>query len=227
MELEGLSHSLMNKSIGIIVKNEIECYIPWEFLHSPDSYTHRLLITNKSNKYKNLLVGNDWSSIWNIGNPKDWSCIATTLKAHTGHLLLVFDINIPDIPNSFINFIQNLIEHDHKSITTIRMIQLGQPIYFHDAIFWTVGHDPTNIYATITHLITKYSHIKFGYEYDVVENLVNAANKENAELVMSYEGAFNYKLYWSKKEDSFLDHSELTKKAHSFIRSSMNLIDHL
>ncbi len=227
MELTGFDSSLMNKKVGMIVQDEDECYIPWEFLHSADSFNHRLLITNSNNKYKNLLVGNDWNSVWTIGSNKDWSCIATTLKAHTGHLLLVYDVNCPEPPYSFLNYIEQLIEVDHKSITIISMIKLGQSLRFCDALFWSVGHDPKNIYTTITNFVSNNGHISFKYSYDVVQSLVEAAYKENAELVLSYEGAFDYRLYWSKKEDSFLDHSELAKKAHTYIRSAVNVIDHL
>lgn len=227
MELTGFDNSLMSKKIGLIVQDESECYIPWEFLHSSEAFSHRLLITNNGNKHKNLLVGNDWNSVWTIGSNKDWSCIATTLKAHTGHLMLVYDVNCPEPPNTFLNYIEQLIEVDRKSITIVCMIKLGQSVRFCDALFWSVGHDPKNIYTTITKFVSNNSHISFKYSYDVVQSLVEAAYKENAELVLSYEGAYDYRLYWSRKEDSFLDHSEIIKKCHSFIRSGINVIDHL
>lgn len=225
MELHAFEHSLMNKSICLIVKDESECYIPWEFLHAPDAFSHKLLITNKTNKYKNLVISNEWNSVWNIGSQKDWSCIATTLKAHSGHLLLVFDVNCPERPTSFLNFIQNLIDVDHKSITRIEMIKLGQHIGFYDTLFWSAGHDSKNIYNTIVHFVSNNSHVRFDHDLEMIESFVNAANKEHTEIVMSYEGTYHYRLYWSRREDSFLDHSEIIKKAYSYIRSSMNTLD--
>jgi hypothetical protein len=235
MELTGFDHSLMNKKIGMIVKDESECYIPWEFLHSSDSFSHKLLITNNKNKHKNLLISNDWNSVWNIGTNKDWSCIATTLKAHSGHILIVFDIHFPEKPYSFINFIQNLIEVDHKSITMIDIIKLGSYIGYYDCLFWSIGQNPEDVYTTITNFVSNNSHISFKYSFEVVESLVEAVNKEKAELVLSYDNVRSgrennmneIKLYWSKKEDSFYDHSEIIKKCHSFIRSSMNVIEFL
>lgn len=234
MELNGFDHSLMNKKIGLIVKNESECYIPWEFLHSSDSFSHKLLVTNKLNKHKNLLISNDWNSVWNIGTSKDWSCIATTLKAHSGHLLIVFDIYSPEKPYSFLHFIQNLIETEHKSITIIDMIDLykvNENIAYYDNLFWSVNQEAKDVYNIISLFISNKSHVSFKYSYEIVESLVEAVNKEKAELVLGYENistiSNNYKLYWSKKEDSFLDHSELTKKAYSYLRSSVSLIDYL
>ena len=209
----------------MIVKEEDKCYIPWEYLHSSDSFSHKLLITNNLNKHKNLFISNDWNSVWNIGSNKDWSCIATTLKAHSGHLLLVYDVNCPEPPLTFLNFIEQLIEVEHKSITIVSMIKLGQSIRFYDALFWSVGHDPKNIYTTIINFVSNNSHITFKYSYDVVESFVEAAYKEDAELILSYQGAFDYRLYWSKREDSFYDHSEIIKKCHSFIRSSITIIE--
>ena len=234
MELSGFEHSLMNKKVALIVKNESECYIPWEFLHSSDSFSHKLLVTNNSNKYKNLLIANEWNSVWNIGTNKGWSCIATTLKAHSGHLLVVFDLNCPEKPYSFLPFIQNLIENEHKSITMIDMIDLykvNESIGFYDCLFWSVHQEAKEVYNSISMFLSNKSHISFKYSYEIVESFVEAVNKEKAGLVLTYENhssiVNNYKLYWSKKEDSFLDNSELSKKAVSYIKSSVSLIEHL
>lgn len=192
MELEGFGTSLTGKAIYVYCTHT-EAWIPWEFI---SGHTSTILIT--SGAIKSLEAEHTWTAVFRPSSIKEWSCIATVLRALPGPILLTFDIGSAEAPDAFLTFIDSLV---------LTRIWVGKGISIPtipDAIFFPVLREGlAETYNLLTRLPGRNAHGPWKCMNQLEwSSLVETTVRSELGLVLSDVGESDWTLFWHKISDS-------------------------
>jgi hypothetical protein len=201
MELEGLSTSLVGRSLYIYAKPE-ESWIPWEFI-AGTQYTCKILIRGDTTTV--VEAENNWTAVFRPTGPRDWSIIATVIRSATGSVLLTFDSGCARAPESFVSFLDAILTTGRTLLTRI-WVGVGIEIpCIPDAIFFpavTSAHQ-SDIYDVLGRLPGRGSHGQWrrlsGGDW---ASLCLATTASGLGMVVSDVEETEWSLSWHKVADS-------------------------
>ena len=204
MELEGFGASLVGRSIYVYA-NGLDAWIPWEFIEGTP-YSCKILITSSdSNNHRCLEIDNLWTIVFRPLNAKDWSCIATILKAMGGSVLLAFDVGCSKAPDSFHTFLHSLVNEGRIVVTRIWVGRDVELPVIPDAIFFPVHilDSCIRILDMLERLPGRNGHSAFkSPSREEWAAMVTATVQSNLGIVVSDIGEASWSLFWHKLGDS-------------------------
>jgi hypothetical protein len=212
MELEGFTGSFHGKTVVVFVEREEEAWVPWECL--PDGMTV-LLCGKIPRTHRMVRDGSSWSSIWSPSSSREWSILATVLKAAGGPIILVLDLDAPLPPFAFTEFLESL-----SSITKVYLAKQGSAVgvFGHPhAVIWSDGCSVSARKETL-----------YALRYSVNEETIAAAITaaiESKVYLMASTCDGSWKLYWIRPSDSWLMVKGLGETARGLLRTGMALLD--
>ena len=211
MELEGFSASLQGLSIVIFVEKDEEAWVPWEFLS--DSTT--ILICGKDIiSHRIVRDSYPWNIIWSPTTSRDWSLIATIIKATSGPLTCVLDLGAPIPPYAFTEFLESRSLLSKLQIAKKGMIgAFGVP----RAVIWSEG-------VSLGHRIEFLRSVHCKETEAAVTAAVSAATESNVQVMASDQGG-TWKLYWIRPGDSWSLVKGLDKMAKCSLRTGVKLLE--
>jgi hypothetical protein len=209
MELEGFSSSLQGKSIVIVIEKEEDAWIPWECLTES---TTILVCGKEPRKHRILRDSAPWSLIWSPSTSREWSMLATVIKA-IGSVILVLDLNAPLPPFAFIEFLESL-----PSVTKVQIVQKGIGVFgTPHTVIWSEG-------VLIGSRMEVLQTLRYREGEAAVTAASAAAKESNVQLMASQEeGA--WKLYWIRPADSWMLIKQVEEFARCSLRTGMKLLD--
>lgn len=211
MELEGFSASLQGSSIVVLVEKEEEAWIPWEFL----SEGMTMLICGKEiPSYRIVRDSYSWNIVWTPTTSRDWSMIATILKATVGPLTLVLDLGSPIPPFAFTEFLET-----RSSLTKIQIAKKGTLGAFGTprVVIWSSG-------ISLEQRMEFLRSVQCKETEAAVVAAVTAATDSNVQVMACDQGG-GWKLYWIRPGDSWSLVKELGKMAKCSLRTGMQLLE--
>jgi len=212
MELEGFTASLQGKIVAMIVEKEEDCWLPYEFL--PEGFTV-LLCGKEPRSHRMLRDSTPWSVIWSPTTSREWSMLATIIKAAAaagGHVLLVVDLDAPLPPIPFLEFLETL-----SSVTLIQLVRTGTPIGHPSAILWANSCSV----ASRVNVLRTLGCVEHG---DSMTAAVAAVIESNVCIIAAKEDG-RWKLYWIRPADSWALVKRLDESAKCSLRTGMALLD--
>jgi len=210
MELEGFSASLQGYSIVVLVEKDEEAWIPWEFL----SEGMMILICGKEIPSHRILRDSySWNIVWTPTTSRDWSMIATILKATAGPLTIVLDLGSPIPPFAFTEFLET-----RSSLTKIQIAKKGTLGAFGTprAVIWSSG-------ISLEQRMDFLRSVQCKETESAVVAAVTAATDSNVQVMACDQGG-GWKLYWIRAGDSWSLVKELGKMAKCSLRTGMQLL---
>lgn len=229
MELEGFGASLIGRVLYVYASHA-DAWVPWEFI-SGTPYTAKILICGSNHNNLHLVEAEHaWTVVFRPSSPKDWSCIATLLRALGPTILLVFDVSAPPAPPSFVSFLDVLLQEGR---TTLTRIWIGEHIEIPaipDAVFFPILHDSKKIqdvYALLGRLPGRANHGPWAAipQADWTA-IVKATQESNLGIVVSDVGEPSWSLFWHKLADSRGDsHAVLTKRGLAWARTGLAMVE--
>ena len=233
MELDGLGCSLVGRAVYVFCHEENH-WLPWEFITSPN-YVCRILITGAG--VESLELESDWSFVirpTEAGGGKEWSCLATILRAMGGGgpLLLVFGLGAPKAPPAFLSFLDGLLaDGTQKGRVSVTRVWLGEHIEIPtipDAIFFPVGVASHTMYEMIHRLPPRLNHEGFFITNENWANIVEATKEQNLGLVVSDVGEPRWSLFWHKIADSDTETSNSRfRKGLRLVKIGTGMLEHM
>jgi hypothetical protein len=211
MELEGFSASLQGYSIVVLVEKDEEAWIPWEFL----SEGMMILICGKEIPSHRILRDSySWNIVWTPTTSRDWSMIATILKATAGPLTIVLDLGSPIPPFAFTEFLET-----RSSLTKIQIAKKGTLGAFGTprAVIWSSG-------ISLEQRMDFLRSVQCKETESAVVAAVTAATDSNVQVMACDQGG-GWKLYWIRAGDSWSLVKELGKMAKCSLRTGMQLLE--
>lgn len=210
MELEGFSASLKGTTL-VLVEREEDAWIPWECL--PEGMT--VLLCGKEVRTHRLVRDSvSWSLIWSPTSSREWSLLATVLKA-AGPVTLVMDLGAPIPPFAFTEFIETL-----PSVTKVQITYVGSSLGMFGAPNTVIWSDSISVTARMEVLQT----LRYKEGEAAVAAAVTAAKESQVQLMASQvEGS--WKLYWIRPGDSWSLVKRLGETARGLLRTGMVLLD--
>ena len=212
MELEGFSTSLQGLSVVLFVEKEEEAWVPWECV--PEGMS--ILLCGKAPLTHRIVRDSyPWSSIWSPSTSREWSILATVLKAITGPITLVLDLDGPVPPFAFTEFLESL-----PSVTKFQIVKKGSSLgmlgHAH-AIIWS---DAISISSRMDVLQT----LRYKEGEGAITAAVTAA-RDSKVLLMASDCEGSWKLYWIKPADSWVFVKRLGEFARCSLRTGMALLE--
>jgi len=211
MELEGFSASLQGSSIVVVVEKEEEAWIPWEFLS--DGMT--ILICGKEIPSHRILRDSyPWNIIWSPTTSRDWSMIATILKATAGPLTVVLDIGGPIPPFAFTEFLET-----RSSLTKVQIAKKGSLGAFGAprAVIWSSG-------IPLGTRMEFLRSVHYKETETAVVAAVTAATDSHVQVMACDQGG-GWKLYWIRPGDSWSLVKGLGDMAKCSLRTGMQMLE--
>jgi hypothetical protein len=209
MELEGFNTSLQGTTVAIVVDREEEVWIPWECLVQEGMTI--LLCGKEGRSHKVLQHSYSWNIVWSPTTSKEWSMLATVLKAMTGPILLVLDLGAPIPPFAFTEFLETL-----PMLTKIQIATPGTSlgVFGHpSSIFWSDGVSLESRMESIRTV-----------SVEAVTVATTAVKDSKVQLLASnLEGS--WKLYWIRSADSWALVKRLDESARCSLRTGMLLLE--
>ena len=209
MELEGFNTSLQGTTVAIVVDREEEVWIPWECLVQEG--IHILLCGKESRSHKVLQYSYSWNLVWSPTTSKEWSMLATVLKAMTGPIMLVLDLGAPIPPFAFTEFLDTL-----PMLTKIQIATPGTSlgVFGHPtSIFWSDGVSLESRMEAIRTV-----------SLEAVTAATTAVKDSKVQLLASnLEGS--WKLYWIRSADSWALVKRLGETAKGLLHTGLLLLE--
>ena len=195
----------------MLVEREEDAWIPWECL--PEGMT--ILLCGKEPRTHRLVRDSaSWNLIWSASSSREWSLLATVLKA-AGPVTLVMDLGAPIPPFAFTEFLETL-----PSITKVQLAYIGSSLGIFGAPTTVIWSDSISVAARMEVLQT----LRYKEGEAAVAAAVNAARDSNVQLMISQvEGT--WKLYWIRPADSWSLVKGLGGTARGLLRTGMVLLD--
>ena len=210
MELEGFSASLQGTTI-VFVEREEDAWIPWECL--PEGMTI-LLCGKEVRTHRMVRDSASWSLIWSPTSSREWSMLATVLKA-AGPVILVLDLGAPIPPFAFTEFLETL-----PSVTKVQLAYAGSSLGIFGPVRSVIWSDTISVAARMEVLQT----LRYKEGDAAVAAAVTAAKESHVQLMASQvEGS--WKLYWIRPADSWSLVKGLGGTARGLLRTGMVLLD--
>jgi hypothetical protein len=211
MELEGFSASLQGSSIVVMVEKEEEAWIPWEFL----SEGMTILICGKEVPSHRIVRDSyPWNIVWTPTTSRDWSMIATILKATAGPLTLVIDLGGPIPPFAFTEFLDS-----RPLLTKLQIAKKGTIAAF--------GGPRAVIWSSEIPLATRMEFLRSVQCKETeaaVVAAVTAATDSHVQVMACDQGG-GWKLYWIRPDDSWSLVKGLGDMAKCSLRTGMQLLE--
>lgn len=227
MELEGFGASLIGRAIFVYANAE-QAWIPWEFV-SGTQYSCRILLTSENTTLRCIEMENAWTFIIRPQSAKDWSCIATIIRGMGGTVLLTFDSGCPRAPDSFMTFLDNLVQDPRIMLTRIWVGTTIEIPVVPDAIFFPTRLNDmcTKIYDIIRCLPARNDHDAWKpISLPEWNTLVDTTTASHLGVLVSDIGEKEWKLFWHKIEDSTpVSKTVLFQKGLDWLRTAMAIIE--
>lgn len=228
MELEGFGASLVGRAI-YVYSDSGHAWIPWEFI-SGTAYSYRVLITGEGPGLRCVEAENNWNAVFRPVSNKDWSLIATVLRAMGPTLLCVFDIHAPPAPPSFVSFMDAMLADGRTVLTRVWIGQHIEIPTIPDAVFTPVLHDAhtsQSVYELFGRLPARGNHGGWGGMGVADWNaLVKALGDSDLGIVITDVGESAWSLFWHKIADSRAEsHGVLLKRGFNCMRTGMNIVE--
>lgn len=224
MELEGFGASLVGKTTWVVCDDPQQVWLPWEFLTGA-SYVARILV-HADIGLRLLEAENTWSAIFAPQSARDWSLVATYIKACVsgGSVFLTIDSGAArSAPAAFFTFLDGLVAegrvltrvffctHDH-------LVAGSGP----DAVFFPplTAHYAFGAMNVLTRLPAR-AGVWHPPVPDGWETLVAATAQSGLGIVATHVGEADWRLFWHKPADSAPENSvHATRRAAVWIRSA-------
>jgi hypothetical protein len=212
MELEGFNSSLDGTTVAVLVETDTDVWIPWECITG--GFT--VLLCGKEPRACRLLRdGMSWSLIWSPSTSREWSMLATVLKAAVQPIVVVSDLLAPVPPIAFVDFLETL-----PACTKVQMVQNGTTVGL-------LGHPTTILWANGCSMTSRMEVLRSIGSVEREETMaaaVAAAVESSVNVVVSRaEGA--WKLYWIRPADSWALVKRLGETARGLLRTGITLLD--
>jgi hypothetical protein len=228
MELEGFGASLIGRAIYVCSDAE-NAWVPWEYI-SGTPYSCKILVTGDGSGLRTVEAGLTWTAVFRPAQPKDWSMIATVLRALGPNILLVFDSYAIAAPPSFNSYLDGIVQEGRTVITRIWIGSHMEIPTIPDAIFFPVLHDTAHsntVLSMIGRLPGRGNHgpctTATAQEWPA---LLKATQDSNVGIVVSDIGENAWSLFWHKIGDSRAESSAaLAKRGLAWIKTGMSILE--
>jgi hypothetical protein len=209
MELEGFGVSLVGRAVWVystpaLQKSTGSSGIPWEFLESTN-YTLRILVTSEDQQLRlSEAERGGWNCVWTPKSARDWSCVATTLKAAgQGNCLLVFDTVSSTPPPTFWPYVEGLM----RDLRISRIwIHSTAPPWIPDAIFFPPLHKEyaEGTWEIIQALPARSGHGPCRVDVQAWTTLLEATREQELGIVVTDSEESAWVTLWHRPSDSRL-----------------------
>jgi hypothetical protein len=227
MELEGFGASLVGRAIYVVADTE-HAWLPWEFV-SGAQYGSRIFVTGDGPGLRIVEAENSWTAIFKPTSNRDWSVIATMIRATGAPVLLTIDSYAPAPPASFIGFLDGILAEGR----VVTRVWIGTHIEIPaipDALIFPPLRDPfraTAAYEMMRRLPGRDGHGAWS-AMGATEwtSLVDATSKSDLGILISDVGERVWTLFWHKIVDSDAqNHGTLMKRGLIWLRTGAALIE--
>jgi len=227
MDLEGFGTSLLGRVL-FIAASASDVWLPSEFLSGPFTYT--LLITGPNPRLRRLEADYLWSAVLRPTTAKEWSCIATLIRAMGGSLLLVFDVEAPPASEAFVSFLESVVAEGRTTLTRVwcgvgtRIPAIPDAIFF--PLLRTMEHRQ-EAYELLKRLPGRAEHGPWTpLPFEDWTSLLDATIASGYGLLMSDVGEVRWTLFWHRIEDSLEGgHEDRFQKGLSWIQTGTRLLE--
>jgi len=222
MELEGFGSSLVGRAILVHAAPD-KTWIPWEFI-SATQYTCKILVCGDSGS---LEAETFWTVILRPKTSRDWSILATILRGYGGTILLTFDSSAPKCPDSFLSFLDTLVD-DGRTVCTRIWFGIGVEIpAIPDAVFFppVVVADSARVYDLMKRLPARSNHGVWRPLADW-SAVCSATVASDLGLMISDIDEPEWKVFWHKISDSVVGKpSDSVKRGITLSRLGLSLVE--
>jgi hypothetical protein len=216
MELEGFGVSLVGRCVHICADSN-DAWLPWEFLAA--SYNCRILICGEVKK-TTLAFTQSWTAVFTPNDVKVWSAIATVLKGMGSTVLLVFDTSAPEMPASFVRFLDDCISQGRQVITRVWIGKKALMPSIPDAVFFPTS-DGSNVYDYLLKMPTRNGHGTWsGMSAVEFKTLKDTVASNNLGFVISDLGESGWTLFWHRESDSAITLSSSKSLVESLLHAA-------
>lgn len=227
MELEGFGASLVGQTTWVVCDESQQVWLPWEFLTGA-SYVARILIHGgHATELRLLETENNWSAVFAPQSARDWSLIATYLKACAvgGSVFLTLDIGAArSSPAAFFTFLDGLVT-EGRVLTRVffctheHLLGGSGP----DAVFFPplATHGALGARSVLARLPARAGGVWHPPAPGEWDTLVAATAQSGLGIVATHVGEAEWRLFWHKPADSAPENSvHATRRAAAWIRSA-------
>jgi hypothetical protein len=226
MELEGFGASLVGRAVYVVADSE-HAWLPLEFI-SGTAYTSKILLSGDGPGLRLLEAENSWNAIFHPSG-RDWSVIATMIRAAGGPVLLTIDAHAPPLPASFISFLDGILA-EGRVLTRVWVGTHLEIPAIPDAILFPPLREPSRAsaaYEMMRRLPGRGGHggwttmgtAEWG-------TLVDATSKSDLGILISDVGERGWTLFWHKIADSVAEgHGLLVKRGLVWLRTGAALLE--
>lgn len=230
MELEGLGSSLIGKALYVYTHPN-QAWIPWEFI-SGTPYNAKIFLTGPGGGVRCVEAEHNWTAVFSPMTSRDWSCIATIIRALGPNVLLVFDNHVSAPTPGFITFLDNCVEEGRMLLTRIWIGQHLTIPTIPDAIFFpptTDTHFIHEMHGVLSRLPGRNQHgVWSGMDVSSWEALVRATTNSQLGIVCTDIGEAEWLLFWHKISDSRAENNGvLMKRALVWMHTGMKMMEKL
>ena len=226
MELEGFGASLVGSAIYVVSDSE-HAWLPLEFI-SGTSYNTKILITGEGEGLRFIENLYAWNAIFRPSG-RDWSVIATMIRAAAGPVLLTIDSYAPPLPASFVTFLDSMLAAGH----VLTRVWIGTNVEIPaipDALLFPPLSDANKAHAAyemMRRLPGRNGHAAWSAmpagEWNA---LISATNASNLGIRISDIGEKVWTLFWHKIGDSIdMGHGTLLKRGLVLVRTGSAIIE--
>ena len=230
MELQGFGASLVGRAIYVYANSE-EAWVPWEFI-SGVSYSAQILVRGTGSSHRLIEMETDWNVILSPQSPKDWSILATLVKGNGGTVLLVFDVDAPKPPATFLTFLDGVVAEGRTILTRVWVGQAIEIPCIPDTVMFPVLSDSrlhSVAYDLLYRLPARDGHGIFSHMTAVDwTSLVKATVDGGLGIMISDIGETSWSLFWHKISDSQIHNATAQRaKGLALMRTGMKLLERL
>ena len=229
MELEGFGASLIGRAVYVVADSE-HAWLPLEFI-SGTAYSTRILVSGDGPGLRLVEAENSWNAIFRPSVGRDWSIIATMIRASTaaGPVLLTIDSHAPSLPASFIGFLDGILA-EARTVTRVWIGTHHEIPAIPDAILFPPLREPfraTAAYEMMRRLPGRDGHAGWTAMGSAEWNaLVEATSKSDLGILISDIGERNWTLFWHKIADSVAEgHGVSMKRGLVWLRTGAALVE--
>ena len=228
MELEGFGASLVGRAIYVVADSE-HAWIPWEFI-SGTAYNARILVTGEGPGVRLVEAENTWTAIFRPACARDWSCLATLVKAGGTSVLLAFDSHAPALPPGFVTFLDSVLAEGRILLTRIWIGTHVEIPAIPDALLFPPLRDSHRVqaaYDMMARLPARGTHGTWSALSHAEWNaMASATAAQDLGIVMSDVGESRWSLFWHKVVDSASEsHGSALKKGLAWLRTGSLMIE--
>jgi len=149
-----------------------------------------------------LAFTQNWTVVFTPNDLKTWSAIATVLKGMGQTILLVFDTSAPEIPLSFVRFLDECSSQGRQVITRVWVGQKAMMTSIPDAVFFPTDNS-SEVYDYLSRLPARNGHGKWnGMSVIEFKTLCDTVASNNLGFVLSDLGESGWTLFWHRETDS-------------------------